>query len=106
MVTPRNVGLLQELDIRWVVFHALPGYDIHAAIAMADSLPELRRVTEVGDSVVYELAPEDARAAAGIGDERSRFAARRQQAGCYLSSSRSTTRTITSRSCISTRCRR
>ena len=38
MVTPRNVGLLQELDIRWVVFHALPDYDIHTAIAMADSL--------------------------------------------------------------------
>jgi hypothetical protein len=59
MVTPRNVGLLQELDIRWVVFHALPGYDMHAAIAMADSLPELRRVAEVGDSVVYEMVPED-----------------------------------------------
>ncbi len=58
IVTPRNVGLLQELDIRWVVFHALPGYDIHAAIQMADSLPELRRVAEVGTSVVYELVSE------------------------------------------------
>ncbi|HYI15212.1 MAG TPA: hypothetical protein VEX37_07455, partial [Thermomicrobiales bacterium] len=58
MVTPRNVGLLQELDIRWVVFHALPDYDIHAAIEQADSLPELRRVAEVGTSVVYELLPE------------------------------------------------
>ncbi|HEX5167209.1 MAG TPA: hypothetical protein VFV93_17515 [Thermomicrobiales bacterium] len=58
MVTERNVGLLQELDIRWVVFHRLPTYDIDTALALADTLPELRRVTEVGNSVVYELTPE------------------------------------------------
>ncbi|MEX1158964.1 MAG: hypothetical protein WEC79_08565, partial [Thermomicrobiales bacterium] len=58
MVTQQNVGLLQELNIRWVVFHALPGYDIDAALSLAGTLPELERMAEVGDSVVYELAPE------------------------------------------------
>ena len=58
LVSPDNVGLLQELDIRWVVFHALQGYDIESALRQADTLTEMRRVAEVGHSVVYELMPE------------------------------------------------
>lgn len=53
--TSMNVGLLQDLGIRWVVIHRFDGYDWQAAIASADTLPELRRVAEVGDSVVYEM---------------------------------------------------
>lgn len=58
-VTASTVGLLQELDVRWVIFHARPGYDIQTAISQADTLPELRRVADVNTSVVYELAPSD-----------------------------------------------
>ena len=59
MVTPRNIGLLHDLGVRWVIFHARPGYDITTALSMADSVPELRHAGDVGNSVVYEVLPEE-----------------------------------------------
>ncbi|HUG14443.1 MAG TPA: hypothetical protein VMM78_05420 [Thermomicrobiales bacterium] len=55
-VTPRNVGLLQDLGIRWVVIHRFDGYDWPGAMAAAEELPQLQRVADTGDSVVYELS--------------------------------------------------
>ena len=53
--TAMNVGLLLDLGVRWVVIHRYPNYDWQAAVASADSLPQLRWVTDVGDSRVYEV---------------------------------------------------
>lgn len=61
MVTPANVGVLQDLGIRWVLIHRTAGYDWAAAVATAGSLPELRWAADVGDSTVFQLA-EPARA--------------------------------------------
>lgn len=55
MATAENVAVLQDLGIRWVLIHDAPGYDQQTAIASADALPQLRRVAEVGGSVVYEV---------------------------------------------------
>lgn len=55
MVTADNIGVLQDLDIRWVIIHDKPDYDQQTAVASADALPQLRRVAEVEGSVVYEV---------------------------------------------------
>jgi hypothetical protein len=57
MVTVENVGLLQQLGIRWVVIHHADGYDWRAAVASADSLTSLRRVADIGESTVFEVTP-------------------------------------------------
>jgi hypothetical protein len=62
-VDAMNVGILQDLGIRWVIFHHLPGYDWEAAIASANALPQLTFVAEIGDSVVYEMNSSDHRPA-------------------------------------------
>lgn len=56
MVSADNVGILQDLGVRWVIIHDRPNYDSQTARAVAGKLPQLRRVVEVGDSVVYEVA--------------------------------------------------
>lgn len=55
MVTAENVGVLQDLDVRWVIIHERPGYDWQTAVSTADTLPQLRRVAQIGGSVVYEV---------------------------------------------------
>jgi hypothetical protein len=57
VVDATNVGVLQDLGFHWVLIHDLPGYDFAAAVALADSLPQLTRVAEVGRSVAYVLEP-------------------------------------------------
>ncbi len=55
MVTADNVGVLQDIGVRWVIIHDKLGYDQATAVEGADRLPQLRRVAEVEGSVVYEL---------------------------------------------------
>ena len=57
MVTGNTVGLLQDLGVRYVVIHRQPGYDWQTAVAVAEQLPELKGVAEVGGSFVYVLRP-------------------------------------------------
>jgi hypothetical protein len=57
VVDETNVGILQDLGFHWVLIHDLPGYDFETAVTLADSLPQLTRVAEVGRSVVYVLEP-------------------------------------------------
>lgn len=56
-VTEMSVGLLQDLGVRWVVIHRFEGFDWQGAERAANSLPQLRRVADVGISIVYELSP-------------------------------------------------
>lgn len=55
MVTSANIGLLQDIGIKYVVIHPRPGYDVRAVVAAAAQLPELTRLADVGGSVVYRL---------------------------------------------------
>jgi hypothetical protein len=57
LVSPANVGLLQDLKIRYVVIHHWPGYDWKLALAEAGKLPMLTRVGDFGDATVYMLTP-------------------------------------------------
>jgi hypothetical protein len=57
LVTADNVGLLQDIGIRYVVIHQQPGYDWQAAIDIANRLPELRSVGDIGDARAYVLDP-------------------------------------------------
>ncbi|MFO7285169.1 MAG: hypothetical protein DIU53_016085 [Thermobifida fusca] len=54
-----NVGVLQDIGVRYVVVHHhdAPGYDWQAAVAAADRLPELERVGEFGNATVYLVHP-------------------------------------------------
>lgn len=56
-VSGANVGLLQDLGVRYVVLHQGGPYDWRRALAEAERLPELAHLAEVGDAVVYELDP-------------------------------------------------
>jgi hypothetical protein len=58
MVTQTNIGVLQDLGVRWVVIHHLTGYDWQQAVSTAGSLPELRHVADPGDSTVFEVTAE------------------------------------------------
>lgn len=53
-----NVGVLQDLGVRYVLIHHVrtPDYDWRAAVALADQLPELRRVGDLGNTSVYLLS--------------------------------------------------
>ncbi|MGA7673254.1 MAG: hypothetical protein WBW04_22745 [Nitrolancea sp.] len=55
LVNTDNVGLLQDLGIRYVVIHQWPGYDARTALAEASTLPELTRVGQFGDATVFML---------------------------------------------------
>jgi hypothetical protein len=55
MVTPANVGLLQDIGIRWILIHRRDDFDWQRAVATAGALPELRQVADLGDCVVYEV---------------------------------------------------
>lgn len=57
LVTPANVGLLQDIGIHYVVIHRLTGYDWPQALHEANSLPELTRIGTFGNAEVYTLAP-------------------------------------------------
>lgn len=57
MVTEANVGILQDLGIRYVIIHKWPDYDWKQAVEVADRLDALTRIAEVGDGVVYRLHP-------------------------------------------------
>lgn len=57
LVSAANVGLLQDLKIRYVVIHHWPGYDWQEALAEAARLPMLKKVGDVGDATVYTLTP-------------------------------------------------
>jgi hypothetical protein len=59
MVNERNVGLLQDIGVRWLIVHRVDGYDWPTVLETADALPELERVAEVGDSVIYAVAYAD-----------------------------------------------
>ncbi len=59
LVSSANVGLLQDLKIRYVVIHHWSGYDWQQALAEADKLPHLSRIGEIGDATVYTLASGD-----------------------------------------------
>ncbi|MDI3339674.1 MAG: hypothetical protein QJR03_04000 [Sphaerobacter sp.] len=54
-----NVGLLQDIGVRYVVIHHwdAPAYDWRQAVQDADQLPELRRVGNIGSATVYVLEP-------------------------------------------------
>lgn len=59
LVTPDNAGLLVDLGVRYVIIHRFPGYDWEAAAASADNTPELRKLQNPGDSLVYEVVASD-----------------------------------------------
>lgn len=54
-----NVGVLQDIGVRYVVVHHrdAPGYDWRDAVAAADRLPELERVGQFGNATVYLIRP-------------------------------------------------
>ena len=54
-VTADNVGLLQDLGIRYVVIHHWSGYDWQTALYDAENLPELTRIGQFGDATVFTL---------------------------------------------------
>ena len=56
-VSAANVGLLQDIGVRYVVLHRVGPYDWRRALAEAERLPQLTRLVEVGDAIVYELDP-------------------------------------------------
>lgn len=56
-LTAENTGVLQDLGVRWVIFHQLPGYDWEFATEQAALVDDLTFVTEINGSRVYELAP-------------------------------------------------
>ncbi len=57
IVSGANVGLLQDLKIRYVVIHHWPAYDWQLALDEAAKLPQLTRVGDIGDATVFTLAP-------------------------------------------------
>lgn len=57
LVSRENVGLLQDIGIRYVVIHRMTGYDWRQALQEANSLPELTRIGTFGEAEVYTLAP-------------------------------------------------
>lgn len=57
VVDAGNVGLLQDIGIRYVVVHRQPGYDWQAALSEANRLPELTPDGSYGDATVFLLRP-------------------------------------------------
>ncbi len=55
LVNANNVGLLQDLGIRYVVIHQWADYDWKSALDDAYALPELTRVGQFGDATVFTL---------------------------------------------------
>ncbi len=56
-VSRENVGLLQDIGIRYVVIHRMSGYDWQQAVDEADKLAELTRIGTFGDAEVYAFDP-------------------------------------------------
>ncbi len=56
-VTPDNVGMLQDLGIRYVLIHHWPNYDWQAAVDEASKVGALKLEGNFGDTSVYTLAP-------------------------------------------------
>mgnify|MGYP001052817627 FL=1 len=58
-IDTRNVGVLQDIGVRYLVVHHrdAPGYDWQAAVAAADRVPDLERVGEFGRATVYLVRP-------------------------------------------------
>lgn len=56
-VSAANVGLLQDLGVRYVVIHRAEGYDWRRALAEADKVPALTRAGAFGDAAAYRLDP-------------------------------------------------
>lgn len=57
LVRRENVGLLQDIGIRYIVIHRMTGYDWRQALREANRLPELTRVGTFGNAEVYTLDP-------------------------------------------------
>lgn len=57
LVRRENVGLLQDIGIRYVVIHRMSGYDWQTAVEEANSLPELTRAGTFGNAEVYTVDP-------------------------------------------------
>lgn len=58
-VNAANVGLLQDVGVRYIVLHQRESYDWRRARAEADRLPALTPLGEIGDAVIYTLDPGD-----------------------------------------------
>ncbi len=58
-VNAGNIGLLQDIGVRYVVLHRGGAYDWQRARAEADRLPALTALGEIGDAFVYTLDPGD-----------------------------------------------
>lgn len=56
-VSAANVGLLQDLDVRYVIIHRASGYDWRRTLAEAQRLPELTRLGDFGAATAYALDP-------------------------------------------------
>jgi hypothetical protein len=57
LVTPANIGYLQDLGVRYIIVHHWPDYDWQLALTEAAKLPELTRVGDLGNTTVYTVAP-------------------------------------------------
>jgi hypothetical protein len=57
VINAANIGLLQDLGVRYVIIHHWPGYDWQQAVSEAARVPELTLVGEMGSSTVYTIAP-------------------------------------------------
>ena len=58
-VDAENVGLLQDIGVRYIVLHRGGAYDWQRARAAAERLPALTALGEIGDASVYILDPGD-----------------------------------------------
>jgi len=56
-VGPRQIGVVQDLGIRWVVIHHRDDYDWQQAVEFANTLPELRLAGEPEGASVFEVLP-------------------------------------------------
>lgn len=57
LVDASNVGMLQDLGIRYVVIDHWPGYDWQLAVNTASHLPQLTFVGGMGDATVFTVSP-------------------------------------------------
>ena len=55
LVTPANIGFLQDLGVRYVIVQHWQGYDWQFALAEAAKVPELTRVGDFGNATVFTI---------------------------------------------------
>ncbi|MCO5178216.1 MAG: hypothetical protein M9890_14770 [Thermomicrobiales bacterium] len=56
-VGSRQIGVVQDLGIRWIVIHHRDDYDWQQALVLAQTLPELRLAGEPEGATVFEVLP-------------------------------------------------